>query len=251
MVAASAQGKILAANGDGEMLIMNADGNQATTVPNEQGSGFRYPAACGRYFLFSSYPPGRAGLTRVDADGSNLTILVAKDQIWSPVCSPDLRSVFYFDGEPPYKIMRVPVEGGEPTEIATALGGMPDSRLVVSPDGKFLAYAFQEYNPEPASKLAVIPVDGSSGARVSEVPGWKYENACLRWSPDGKGLQSLVTRDGVTNIWEQPLAGGKPKQLTKFTSGKIFDFDWSPDGKQMLLTRGDISSDVVLISNFR
>jgi hypothetical protein len=57
-----------------------------------------------------------------------------------------------------------------------------------------------------------------------EVPGWIFENPCLRWSPDGKGLQSLVTRDGITNIWEQPLAGGKPKQLSKFTSGLIFDF---------------------------
>jgi len=73
----------------------------------------------------------------------------------------------------------------------------------------------------------------------------------LRWSPDGKGLQSLVTRDGVTNIWEQPLAGGKPKQVTKFTSGLMIDFDWFPDGKQLLLTRGELNSDVVLLSNLR
>jgi Tol biopolymer transport system component len=84
-----------------------------------------------------------------------------------------------------------------------------------------------------------------------EVPGWKFENACLRWSLDGKGLQSLVTRDGVSNIWELPLAGGKPKQVTKFTSGLIIDFNWFPDGKQLLLTRGELSSDIVVLSNFR
>ena len=100
-------------------------------------------------------------------------------------------------------------------------------------------------------KLAVIPVDGGPPARLFQVPGWTYEHACLRWSPDGKGLQSLLTRDGATNIWEQPLAGGKPKPLTKFTSGRIFDFNWSSDGKQLLLSRGDVSSDVVLLSDFR
>jgi hypothetical protein len=47
------------------------------------------------------------------------------------------------------------------------------------------------------------------------------------------------------------LAGGKPKQLTKFTSGLILDFNWFPDGRQLLLARGEMKSDVVLISNFR
>jgi hypothetical protein len=55
----------------------------------------------------------------------------------------------------------------------------------------------------------------------------------------------------VTNIWEQPLVAGGPKRLTNFTSGRIFDFNWSQDGKQLLLSRGEITSDVVLLSNLR
>jgi Tol biopolymer transport system component len=68
------------------------------------------------------------------------------------------------------------------------------------------------------------------------------------WSPDGKGLQFLLTRHGVSNIWEQPLAGGQPHPVTDFTSGHIFAFMWSRDGKQLLLAE---TSDVVLLSNFR
>jgi hypothetical protein len=63
-------------------------------------------------------------------------------------------------------------------------------------------------------------------------------------------LQYLVTQKGATNIWEQPLAGGKPKLLTKFISGRRFDFNWSSDHRR-LLTRGDVTSDVVLLSKFR
>jgi Tol biopolymer transport system component len=247
--AASPQGKILAARGKGELIIMNADGSQATPVPD--APNVNYLAACGRYSLFSSDQPGKEGLTRVDADGSNLTILVAKGMLGSPVCSPDLQSAFYVDWSSPNKIWRVSIEGGTPTFVASGLGPAINSRLVISPDGKFLAYGFEEYNPEPVNELAVIPVDGGAPAKVLEVPGWTFENACLRWSPDGKGLQSLVTRDGVTNIWELPLSGEKPKQVTKFTSGLITDFNWEADGKQLLLTRGQMSSDVVLISNFR
>jgi len=247
-VAASSDGKILAARGDGELTIMNADGSQATPVPDAPNAN--YLAACGRYFLFSSDQPGKAGLTRVDADGSNSAILVAKGMLGSPVCSPDLQSVFYVDWSTPNKIWRVPIEGGSPTLVASGLSVI-NSRLVISPDGRFLAYAFEESNPEPVNKLAVLPVDGGSPARVLEVPGWTFEGAILRWSPDGKGLQSLVTRDGATNIWELPLTGGDPKQLTKFTSGLIVDFNWFPDDKRLLLARGELNSDVVLISNFR
>jgi Tol biopolymer transport system component len=73
----------------------------------------------------------------------------------------------------------------------------------------------------------------------------------MRWSPDGKGLQYLLTRGGATNVWEQPLTGGDAHQVTRFASGRIFSFACSRDGKQLLLTRGNESSDVILISNFR
>ena len=36
-----------------------------------------------------------------------------------------------------------------------------------------------------------------------------------------------------------------------FTSGRIFGFSWSRDGKQLFVAKGSETSDVVLISNFR
>ena len=47
------------------------------------------------------------------------------------------------------------------------------------------------------------------------------------------------------------LTGGPAKQITDFKSGRIFRFGWSRDGKQLLTVRGGISSDVILIRNFR
>lgn len=71
----------------------------------------------------------------------------------------------------------------------------------------------------------------------------------MRWSPDSKGLQYVLTHNGVTNLWQQPLTGGKPKQLTQFTSGVILDFNWSLDRTRLLLTRGAVNSDVVLLKD--
>jgi Tol biopolymer transport system component len=58
-----------------------------------------------------------------------------------------------------------------------------------------------------------------------------------RWAPKGDALQYVLTKNGVSNLWEQKLGGGPPKQMTNFQSGRIFDFAWSHNGKQMALTR--------------
>jgi Tol biopolymer transport system component len=70
------------------------------------------------------------------------------------------------------------------------------------------------------------------------------------WSGDGHALQYVLTRGGVGNIWEQPLAGGPAKQITHFKGELIRDFGWSHDGEQLVVARGHLNSNVVLISNF-
>jgi Tol biopolymer transport system component len=69
------------------------------------------------------------------------------------------------------------------------------------------------------------------------------------WSPHGKSLQYSFWQNGAYNIWEQPLAGGEPRHLTKFSAGIIFDFHWSLDGKRLLMARGEAGSDAALLSN--
>jgi hypothetical protein len=39
--------------------------------------------------------------------------------------------------------------------------------------------------------------------------------------------------------------------VTDFKSDRIFSFDWSRDGKQLAVARGALTSDMVLISNFK
>jgi Tol biopolymer transport system component len=61
----------------------------------------------------------------------------------------------------------------------------------------------------------------------------------------------VKTRDGVDNIWSNPLDSRSHEQLTHFSSGQIFGFDWSPDGNRLAVARGSLSSDIILINNFR
>mgnify|MGYP001572562081 CR=1 FL=1 len=53
----------------------------------------------------------------------------------------------------------------------------------------------------------------------------------------------------AANLWRQPLGGGEPTRITAFTGDQIFSFAVSPDQKQWALVRGEVASDVVLVSS--
>ena len=82
-----------------------------------------------------------------------------------------------------------------------------------------------------------------------DVAGDRTIGMNTKWAPDESALDYVVTRNGVSNIWRQPLTGGPPVQITRYSLGRIFSFAWSPDGHWLSLARGDYRSDVVLMSS--
>jgi Tol biopolymer transport system component len=75
----------------------------------------------------------------------------------------------------------------------------------------------------------------------------RARSGLVHFSRDGKAVIYPVRDHGVDNLWLQPLDGSQGRQITDFTSEHIYDFHWSPDGRQLALVRGHTDSDVVLI----
>ncbi len=249
-ISESPDGRLLAVGQDGRLWSLRADGNQR--APFTEVENVRALTPCGPYVVFAASGTNAINLVRVDSDGANLTPLISgKLASWPLVCTRDGKYVFYMDLRAPHTISRIAVEGGAPVRIAEVLGEDMVGRLSISPDGKFLAYPYEEYTPTPTVKLAIISSQGGPPTKIIAAPGGAYADGSPLWSPDGKSLQYILTDNGASNIWEQPLDGSKPRQLTTFASGHIFDFRWSLDGKRLLLTHGTVSSDVVLLSDLR
>jgi Tol biopolymer transport system component len=68
------------------------------------------------------------------------------------------------------------------------------------------------------------------------------------WSNDGKAILYTTNTNNVTNIWAQPIDGGAPKQVTDFKELYMTGFAWSPDGRQLAVSRSNYSRDAVIIS---
>jgi Tol biopolymer transport system component/DNA-binding winged helix-turn-helix (wHTH) protein len=251
-------GRIVFASGDGHLSDLNSDGS-ARTLLTANDYPVSDPSVCGngRYVVYSTYREQKAGIWRMDADGSNPIRIADETLATSPQCSPDGKWVAYAQVAS-MTLMRVPITGETPPKTITeSPAAWLLDVLAFSPESKRIAYVAAPETPvvNPSSpsgsqpnQLKVIAFDGGTLIHQFDWPtsAWR-----ARWTPRGDAIDYILTRNGVSNLWQQNLAGGAPKQITNFESGQIFDFDWSRDGRQLALTRGSESSDVIMIRNFR
>jgi serine/threonine protein kinase len=86
--------------------------------------------------------------------------------------------------------------------------------------------------PKPALRI-VAPNPNTSGI--------------LEFAPDGRSLAYPILENAGGNIWVQPLDGTKGRAIANFTSGRIYEVHWSPDGRRLVVARGHSDSDVVVL----
>lgn len=236
--------------GSRDIWSINPDGSarkQVTDGPRTERSPAVSPD--GRHLAFASTRAGELNIWLMDADGSEARKLTSGKLESDPCFSPDGKWVVYTaiggDSLKPvlWKVLR---EGGQPVQLTDLLSAHPS----VSPDGKLIALYLKNAAHAPL-RLAVMPFDGGDPINSFDVPSSfdPLQQPIVRWTPDGLSLSYIETREGVSNIWKRRLDGGPPEQLTDFETDKIFWFDWSHDGKQLVLSRGNEMGDLVLIRN--
>lgn len=235
------------AGGISDIWIMDADGtNQKQLTANAGQNLFPTVTPDGRFIVFSSDRAGALCIWRMDIDGNNSEQLTFTPFDQAPVCSPDNKWVVYnriAGGKE--TIWKVRLEGGESVQLNNSLAWYP----TISPDGKLIAYLYTSGDTDSQAAIAVISFDGGIPVKTLNLPHGSI--GPLRWTPDGLAISHMIYRAGASNIWNQPLDGSSPKQLTNFKSSLIWRFDWSPDGKQLAFARRDVTNDIVLIDNFR
>lgn len=238
------------AGGNWDIWVMNADGGGRQQLTADAGVN-AHPSVSpdGRRIVFASNRAGTFNIWRMDIDGGNPVRLTAGGGEKFPSWSSDGRWVVYNSVSPDeslYSLWKVSAEGGEPVRLTDT----DSERPAVSPDGKRVASFHRDTSAAGGYSVVVTPLDGGPAEHTFTVPQEIVPLPFVRWSPDGQSLTYTAHRDGISNIWAQPLAGGAAKQLTDFKSEGRLRFDWSRDGKQLVLSRHVWTSDLVLLRNF-
>lgn len=237
------------ASGNADLWTMKPDGGNQRQLTSDPNIDFA-PAVAGAarprpFIVFGSTRGGGYGIWRMDTDGQNAQRLTNGQSDFYPAVTPDGQWVFYTNTSSDLPTTwKVSANGGTPVSFLSHSAFNP----AVSPDGKWVAlfYAVPE---QLVYKLALVPITGGEPSRVFEVISQDLANV-VRWSADGQMITYIDTKNGVSNLWGQPLDGGPARQLTHFKSDLIFRFAWSPDGKTLACERGFYVNDVVLFSEF-
>jgi dipeptidyl aminopeptidase/acylaminoacyl peptidase len=99
----------------------------------------------------------------------------------------------------------------------------------ISPDGKWIAYsvATPDLNANHSVKdIWLVPAGGGDSRQLTQ--GGKDERP--RWSPDGKKLAFLSSREGTPQVYVVGLDSGEATRVTSLSTGADNEL-WSPDGR--------------------
>ena len=235
--------------GNPNIWISRPDGSERKQLTASGAANFSpIVSAEGRYIVFSVWRGGGRHLWRMNLDGSNPVQLTSGIVDSFPSLTPDGRWIIYTGvSEAKPTLWKVSIDGGTPVQITDHVATMG----VVSPDGKYIAYSYPDSVDvsAPPNRIALISIDGGPAIKTFNLPQSGTVLSILKWSPDGKSISYSVNSQNVSNIWNQPLDGGPPRQVTDFKEMLITSFAWSADGKQLACTRGNLLRDAVLITD--
>lgn len=249
-------GKLIFTRNEGketDLWIADGEGKNPSALLAEPGFSIG-PVSTpdGRYVVFNLQKDKSSGIWRTDADGKNTVRLTAQNTDYvdtNPQVTPDGRFVIFqrkSGNDERFSLMKVPVIGGEAEPFLSA-ENWSIFQPRISPDGKHIAYTMYDVRTFQ-KKLMIATLEGDRFGKVERELEFNLINQ-FTWAPDSKSLTVLTNRGGGQNIWRQPIDGSAPAQITNFSSGKILNFAWAADGKDLLIARGNTNNDLILIKD--
>ena len=232
-----------------DLFVVDADGgnNRQLTFGNRYHGA---PTICdgGRSVVFGSNSARGDHLWKFDLQSGAEANLSNGAGESVPQCSATGDQIFYWGqvaGGVSY-IFKIPSSGGTPVQVSDHIAVSP---ALLSPDSRHLAFA----NPHKDGTVLLAVASTASGAIESEkhVPPTLDLSvvSAIGWLPDNRSMAVLDNRTGTANLWSMPVLGeGPEKQLTHFTSGRLYNFCYSSNGKTVAMSRGSRQSDVVLFT---
>jgi dipeptidyl aminopeptidase/acylaminoacyl peptidase len=141
--------------------------------------------------------------------------------------------------------MAAPAAAQRPVESRDLLRIREVSDPQLSPDGAWVAYTVATSDTVDDKRDADVWMTSWDGKRSVRLTYSKAREHSPRWSPDGRWLTFLSSREDtseVEQVWRLDRTGGEAERITDFPGG-VSDYAWSPDGSRLAVIASDPDAD--------
>lgn len=190
---------------------------------------------------------------RFDGSGAKKVDLGEALQMSKPAVSHDDKWLYYVKRATDRDaIWRMPLDGGEAELVYAAENFSPQSFLSASPDGKYLAFEYEKRGKlgDDRENSRVLRNFGFLNLVTNEIKVMELRasRSILRWRPDGRSFDYLMFSDNSSAIYRKDIGKeAEPVKIFELQNELIYRFDWSLDGKDLLIGRGNSKMDLVSI----
>ena len=105
--------------------------------------------------------------------------------------------------------------------------------LAVSPDERSLVYAVSTTDLPRAKRTAKLWMSASDGTSPRQITFGTGNESDASFSPDGKWIAFVSTRDGSAQLYVMPTAGGEARKVMTISTG-VSSPAWLPDSSAMV-----------------
>lgn len=213
-------------------------------------------SADGKFIYFESNRTNSRHIWRIDFDGNNPTQITfsENENEFYPALSKDGNWLYFLKKSSQGNVILRQNLHDKRLENITQQGTFsPNSFILLSPDGKFLAFnniketRNEELN-EKTSEIGIVYLEEQNKVKIFKFP---RINSTINWTSDSNGLDYYENSPEGAKIWRRSLnESADPKLLLTILKTQLFNFAWSADGKNLALSRGKQERDVILLKNF-
>src|SRR5690606_33779087 len=150
----------------------------------------------------------------------------------SPRWMPDSKSLIVsFERHDADQLLLTNLDGDYPTALTSdTIGDHWDASP--SPDGKFILYNLRRF--DDLNRLDIVLLEIATGKQTTLYGKPSVRAVSPKWSPDGQWISFIAQERQHEELYLMKSNGEGFHQFTK-GGHDIFQYEWSPSGKQILL----------------
>lgn len=242
-------GKILyssTASGQPEIWRSNPDGSDKTQLTVNSGVSFGISVSpTDKSLLFGSNQDGRNFLRLADSEGKNIRPLIdGSEEVWGNF-TPDGQSVIFQNGlnNKTLTLWRFDLKDKKLTQLTKKNALQP----TISPDGTQIAFYFMDSEVDNLWRIGIISaLTGESLGKI-DLPKEATERR-MRWHPNGKFISQIAYQGENIKLLLLPISKNNSPESFDLGKGKLEWFEWSKDGKKIVVSQSTETQDIVLIN---